>query len=667
MKLTPAASPPSWSHRWRNVFRRRPAGARARGGLVRKYAIVLAALVGGTAVAISLVGLWFTYGDTQAATSRLERSAAVLAATRLGPVVFGTIEGRVRYVAGANGELPFSEATRLRRWRSILPRLGVNWGWDRLRYVDPSGRERLRMVRGTVIHERGRLDLARDPLVRAARFQVLAYSAPHLGRGQIAGGTYVTIAAANPQGGVTLIDANTGFFREQLNLFLGGPQLRDFHLVRYLVDDRGRLVARQDPDLQLAHPGPTEPMDTRELPQVKRALASHAENPEPIGRVDGRGLDGQSVISAFARVDPPGWFVIVDEPRSEALGPVYSAALRYGLMVLCALGIAVLAGVLLARRMVRPIGALRDGAVKLGAGELEEPIAVSTGDELEDLAQEFNRMADELQASHAMLEQRVDERTRDLTETLAHNARLLRELETASTQKSAFLANMSHELRTPLNAIIGFAQVLDRQKAGELSERQTAYVQDILGSGRHLLAVIDDVLDLARVEAGRLDLSLTGISIGEVIDVALTMVREHADEHAIALTADVEPGLPEVSADALRIRQVLLNLLINAVKFTPDGGRVQVRARRAEGGVAVEVSDTGVGIPLDEQERIFEEFHRARGVAAVEGTGLGLPLTRRLVELHGGAIAVQSRVGEGSTFRVWLPVGQPARTPSEVA
>ena len=396
MTPTPAVSRRSRSHWWRSLLRRRPTGARARGGLVRKYTIVLAALVGGTAVAISLVGLWFTYGDTQAATSRLERAAAVLAATRLGPVVFGAIEGRVRSLAGANGELPFSEATRLRRWRSILPRLGVDWGWDRLRYVDPSGRERLRMVRGTVIHERGRLDLARDPLVRAARFQVLAYSAPHLGRGQIAGGTYVTIAAANPQGGVTLIDANTGFFREQLNLFLGGPQLRDFHLVRYLVDDRGRLVARQDPDLQRVRPGPTEPVDTRELPQVKRALASHAENPEPIGRVDGRGLDGQSVISAFAPVDPPGWFVIVDEPRSEALGPVYSAALRYGLMVLCALGIAVLAGVLLARRMVRPIGALRDGAVKLGAGELDDPIAVHTGDELEDLAQEFNRMAEEL-------------------------------------------------------------------------------------------------------------------------------------------------------------------------------------------------------------------------------------------------------------------------------
>ena len=164
-----------------------------------------------------------------------------------------------------------------------------------------------------------------------------------------------------------------------------------------------------------------------------------------------------------------------------------------------------------------------------------------------------------------------------------------------------------------------------------------------------------------------MDLSLTAISIGEVIDLALTMVRERADEHQIALTADVEPGLPEVSADPLRIRQVLLNLLTNAVKFTPDDGRVQVRARRAEGGVEVEVSDTGVGIPLDEQERIFEEFHRARGVAAVEGTGLGLPLTRLLVELHGGVIAVQSRVGEGSTFRIWLPVGQAARTPSEVA
>jgi signal transduction histidine kinase len=631
----------------------------------------LAALVGGTAIAISLVGLWFTYGDTQAATSRLERAAAVLAAARLGPVIFGTIEQEVRYAAGANGDPPLSTAARLRRWRSTLPSPGLTLDFDRIRYVDPSGRERLRMVRGTVIHERGRLDLSRNPLVRAARFRVLVYSAPHPGRGQIAAGTYITIAAANPQGGVTLIDQNTDLFSEQLDLFLGGPQLRDFHLIRYIVDGQGRLVAQQDPGAfagpvttrpgaqgpVLVHRAPPPPVDTRNLPQVRRALASHAGNLQPVGRVDGRGLDGRRVISAFARFDPPGWYLIVDEARSEALRPVYAAALRYGLMVLCALGVAVLTGLLLARRMVRPIASLRAGAARLGAGQLEEPIVVHTGDELEELAQEFNGMADELRRSHAMLEQRVEERTRDLSEALAHNAGLLRELELASENKSAFLAGMSHELRTPLNAVIGFSQVLKRRMAGELNARQAAYVEDIVESGEHLLALINDVLDLARVEAGRMELALEPVSIVDAIDLALTMVRERAEQHSISLSSRIEPDLPKVEADRVRLRQVVLNLVTNAVKFTPDGGRVEVRARRASGNeVEVAVSDTGIGIPREERERIFEEFHRVTEAGAAEGAGLGLPLTRRLIELHGGRISVESAVGAGSTFTVRLPV-----------
>ena len=239
------------------------------------------------------------------------------------------------------------------------------------------------------------------------------------------------------------------------------------------------------------------------------------------------------------------------------------------------------------------------------------------------------------------------------------NARLFREiadksrqLEAASRHKSEFLANMSHELRTPLNAILGFSEVLAERMFGEVNEKQAEYLQDILSSGRHLLSLINDILDLSKVEAGRLELELARFHLPTALDNALTLVRERATRHGITLTQTVDPGVGDIVADERKVKQILLNLLSNAVKFTPEGGRVGLTATAAEGVITIAVSDTGIGIAPEDQAAIFEEFRQVgrEDARKQEGTGLGLTLAKKFVELHGGRIWVQSQVGQGSTF-----------------
>jgi len=232
-----------------------------------------------------------------------------------------------------------------------------------------------------------------------------------------------------------------------------------------------------------------------------------------------------------------------------------------------------------------------------------------------------------------------------------------RQLEVASQHKSEFLANMSHELRTPLNAIIGFSEVLTDRMFGDLNEKQDEYLKDIYASGTHLLSLINDILDLSKIEAGRMELELTDFHLPTALDNALTLVRERAGRRSIALHTSIDNRLGEIQGDERKIRQVVLNLLSNSIKFTPEGGRIEVRAAPADGSVEVSVSDTGVGIAPEDHEAVFQEFRQV-GTAEkkAEGTGLGLTLCRKFIELHGGRIWVKSRVGAGSTFTFTIPV-----------
>jgi DNA-binding response OmpR family regulator/nitrogen-specific signal transduction histidine kinase len=238
-----------------------------------------------------------------------------------------------------------------------------------------------------------------------------------------------------------------------------------------------------------------------------------------------------------------------------------------------------------------------------------------------------------------------------------------RQLEMASRHKSQFLANMSHELRTPLNSIIGFSEVLLEEMFGELNEKQDEYLKDILGSGKHLLNLINDILDLSKIEAGKMELELGTISLRQLLEGSLAVIKERALAHGIQLSLDMSDDIGTLIADERKVKQIVFNLLSNAVKFTRDNGQVGIRAHRTDGLVEIVIWDSGVGIAPDDQQRIFEEFQQVGQelTGKPEGTGLGLTLSRKLVELHGGKIRVESTPGQGSTFTFTLPTTDKAR------
>ena len=305
-----------------------------------------------------------------------------------------------------------------------------------------------------------------------------------------------------------------------------------------------------------------------------------------------------------------------------------------------AIGAACLAlglGYSISRSLIEPVQQIDARFGRIAAGDFAGEVAVLNRDELGDLAENLNRMSAEI-------------------------GRLYEQVAVANRNKSEFLANMSHELRTPLNAIIGFSEVLTEQMFGDVNDKQMEYLHDIHSSGQHLLTLINDVLDLSKIEAGRMELELSCFDLGLLLDNSLTLVRERAQRQGISLTLEVSDGLEEWVADARKVKQVVVNLLSNAVKFTPSGGSVSLRARRADDGelarAEISVADTGVGIAPDEQALVFEEFRQASGdyLRKTEGTGLGLSLAKRFVELHGGTIRIASARGAGATFTVALPL-----------
>jgi len=293
--------------------------------------------------------------------------------------------------------------------------------------------------------------------------------------------------------------------------------------------------------------------------------------------------------------------------------------------------LALLLGLALAWSVIGPIRRIDIRLAAISAGDFTGRVDVDNRDELGALAANVNRMNDELD-------------------------RLYRELETTSRHKSEFLANMSHELRTPLNSIIGFSQVLRERMFGEVNEKQEEYLDDILSSAYHLLSLINDVLDLSKVEAGQVELEVAPFSLREALESGVVMVRERATLERVKVAYSTDPEVDVVEGDERRIRQVIFNLLSNAVKFTPDGGAVDVSAAQVNGEVRVSVADTGPGLAPEDHDRIFEEFQQTDlGLEQHEGTGLGLALSKRLVELHGGRIWVDSELGKGSTFVFTLP------------
>jgi signal transduction histidine kinase len=952
--------------------------------------VLFASLVSAALLASGLVELYFSYRENLAALVALQREQAAGAAAKIEAFV-RDIERQVGWAA--QGQVGTRQTVEQRRFEFIrLQRQAP--AVTEVSQLDTAGREQLRVSRLAMDVVGSQADFSTDP-----RFKEVRPGRPYFGPVYFRKESepYLTLSVAGGgDSGVTTAEVNLKFIWDVVSQIRIGSTGR-----AYVVDGRGQLVAHPDISLVL------QKTDLSRLEQVRAALSGPARPGAPGSpdvEITAKDSAGRQVLTASAPVAPLGWWVFVEQPLNEALAPLYASAYRTVGLLLAGVALSVLASLVLARRMATPIHALQAGAARIGAGALDQRIDVKTGDELEGLADQFNRMAGQLHESYANLEQKVEDRTRELTEALeqqtatgeilrvisssptdiqpvldavaenaarvcaaqdsiifrvdgdmlrnvagygpisrpppgeadasipiardwvsgravverqsiherdlvgagdeyprgrdmalrhghrttlatpllregvpigailirrAHvepftdkqiqllqtfaaqaviaieNVRLFQELETrtrdlarsveqlqalgevgqavsstldietvlqtvvsrasqlaaadggsifeydeasgefrlrathgyepelvvalktmpirmgegvigsaaelrepmqvadieregayrsrfrdvllrtgyrallavplaredqvigalavnrkapgefppeviellrtfatqsalaiqnarlfqelgdkgqeleaASRHKSEFLANMSHELRTPLNAIIGFSEVLGERMFGELNDKQAEYVQDILSSGRHLLALINDILDLSKIEAGRMELELSRFDLPAAIGGAVILVRERATRHGLALDVSVDDRLGPFVGDERKIRQVLLNLLSNAVKFTPEGGRVAVRAAPANGGVEISVSDTGIGIAPEDQETIFQEFRQVGTDYARkrEGTGLGLALARRFIDLHGGQIWVKSRLGEGSTFTFNLPV-----------
>jgi signal transduction histidine kinase len=616
--------------------------------LFRKYVVIFFGLVSGVLIASGAMEIYFSYQGNKATLVRVQSEKAEMAATRIEEFMHGIVTA-IAWTA-RSAYLPGDEAPR-QRHLDFLWLLRQAPSITEAMHLDASGRETLRVSRLARNVVGSRADHSQDPRFLAAQAGAIYFGPVYFRRESE---PYMTIALPlrGPDAGIATAEVNLKFFWGVISQIRIG---RAGHA--YVVDSGGILIAHPDLGLVL------QKTALGTLPQVRAALAAA---PRPAGRGGSRAeigadLNGREVLTAHAAVSPVGWHVFVEQPVREAFSPLYAAILRTGILLLVGLALSTVASLVLARRMLRPIQALQHGAARIGAGSLDERITLQTGDELEALAEQFNQTAAQLQESYATLERKVQERTTDLTEALRELREKTQQLEVASRHKSNFLANMSHEFRTPMHAIIGCSEILLDSSLPVTEQEREQFLRDILASGRHLLALINDVLDLSRIEAGRLDLRIEPTAVREVLDIVHGAMRPLAAKKHIQLDLECAGSIGLVPMDAVRMRQALLNLVGNALKFTPEGGRVWVRGflSQLNGELRIEVEDTGPGIPVEEHERIFVEFQQAPVAHAAgrpDGAGLGLTLARRFVEMHGGRLWVESEVGRGSTFIVTLPV-----------
>ena len=947
-----------------------------RGRLFRKYLLLIISLVSVALLASGGIGLYFSYQEHRAALASLQHEKAIAASSR--------IEQYIRQVSQqlAYASLPQIDAADVELRRiEFLKLLRQAPEVTDISQLDATGKEQIVVSRLGMDIVSSVKDRAQDPaFLNAKRGQ--PWFGPVYFRKETE--PYMTVAtrSGGPGSPVTVAELNLKFIWDVVSRIKIGEKGK-----AYVVDSRGLLVA--DPDIGLV----LRKTNMSALPHVKAAVGVRDADAPVMESVD---LGGVAVLTSFAPIDPLDWQVFIEQPVSEVFTKLNASIVRTGLLLLAGLVLSAVAASALARSMVRPIRTLDEGARRIGAGDLEQQIVIRTGDELEGLADQFNRMTAQLGESYAGLERKVEERTAEVTESLQYqvaisdvlrvisesqtdvtpvfeaimdsalrlfgvsisavfrydgrlvhliatrgwseaavndarrhypapphremmsgriilsgqvqveedthtdpdydpttaqvggwrrmigapmlkdgvvlgaivvawpepgktpqrqsdllktfadqaviaieNARLItetrealdqqtataevlqvisnsvadtqpvfdrilqscehlfsatqlivfevtddarlrigairgtdpqriertlalfpapiegtatelairerrlvtyadvlhdpdvpaglrnialkfgnsyslaiapmvwegaaigsimvsreklegfnekeqallktfadqaviaiqnarlfneirdksRQLEIANQHKSEFLANMSHELRTPLNAIIGFSEVLLERMFGELNEKQDDYLKDIFTSGKHLLSLINDILDLSKIEAGRMELDLGDFDAAQALANAMTLVRERAQTHGIALSLEAAGGIGELRADERKFKQILLNLLSNAVKFTPDGGKVVVRATPTGGGIEVAVSDTGVGISAEDQLVVFDEFKQVgrHYTNKHEGTGLGLALTKRFVELHGGTLTLQSEPGVGSTFIFTIP------------
>ena len=602
--------------------------------LRRRYFWFLAGFVTVLLLMISAPEVYYAFGENKAHIADLQLAEARLVANQISNFLDRQEQQLLEVDALPWESGALTERDRVYEYERLMKLLPAI---TEIEHIDAAGRRATRVSR-TDANEIG---VAPTPGLGAAIAEAARigkwYGATYLREGNL---PYVSMAIAAPgrQNGVSIAQINLKFITDVVAQIKVGADGK-----AYIVDSANQLVAHPNLSLVLRRPDLSRQLPMDALQRAKQAGAGGLHGLAHLTLFESQGLEGGRVLSSAVYIEPIGWWVVVEQPYVEAFKPVLATLLRTAGFLVLGLLLAFAASYLLARKLVAPILRVQQGAARLGAGDLTTRIDVRSGDELEALAGEFNKMADQLREYTTGLEQKVAEQTA--------------ELRAANRHKSEFLANMSHELRTPLNAVIGFSDALKEQYFGPLNEKQAEYVGDINSSGQHLLSLINDILDLSKIEAGKMELETARFNVAAAIDNAIILIRERALRQNLSLSANVDPEVGEIEADERKVKQILINLLSNAVKFSYPGGLVRVSARRVTNTLEISVSDTGMGIAPEDQARIFEEFRQLHnsGSAKHEGTGLGLSLTRRLVELHGGRIWVSSEPGKGATFTFALP------------
>lgn len=597
--------------------------------LFRKYLLLFIAVIGAAVVVSGALEIWYGYRDQIASQERLQEAQAAAAAETIEQFIT-EIENQLAWAT----HLPWSDPSLLDQRRlDALRLLRQVPAVSELTLVDPDGREQLRVSRLAMDIVASEADLSAEPSFAEAIGGGPFFGPVYYRRGSE---PYMTIAVGGTRrdNGVAIAEVNLTFIWDLVSVMEVGETG-----IAYVVDGFGNLVAHPDISLVLRN------TNLSEQSQVAEALQTGVI-------AEAKTVSGQGVIVAAAGIPVLGWVVLAELPIEEALVPIYRTLWRTGGLLALGVVIAVVAAVFFTRRLVGPVRVLEAGAAAIGSGDLSRRINVTTGDELESLADQFNDMAERLSEARSGLERRVAARTEEL-------AAKTRELAAASDHKSQFLANMSHELRTPLNAILGFAELLLDGIYGPLGDKTRQVVERLKANGDHLLGLINDVLDLSKIEAGELTLALGPYDLAETIRSVVASVEPLASEKALQLEVDVASNLPKGIGDERRLRQVFLNVVGNAIKFT-DVGSVRITARAAgDDEFVVSVSDTGSGISGDDTERVFAEFQQAGELVQSGGTGLGLSISRHITELHGGRIELASEIGRGSTFDVVFPITAP--------